>query len=1083
MISSVTAWEWDNRGNYNQGTRTMEVRNSLGFGSVVSEIKLNTPLDYKVAPGYTKVAEFDVINNEDYNEALRGIEFYDRKDSMKKIERDFDYKVKTIERVRVDDYRRVCNNIFSQVNQTMGVVCSDIKNGGHFENKTVWRDLDKSVLRQGEFTIGIFTDVKVNDKVEWIPTFFGIEINEWAIWTASLNVNISVFWDFDQGTGNELPDVTGLNPNATLVNMENSDWIAGVIGNALITDGVNEFINTTFAPLYTITDNYSISLWLSTSNVAGTGIAFGGSCPNADEIVLQNNAAGGASWRFRTVDGSTTNNYDITATLSTGSFRNVVVVSDKGTDALRIYVDGVSTDNYTDGQLATINMSSCPWFIGASDNSGSASSHLDGSYDLFGVWDRVLTQGEVTQLYNGGVGITFGTTAITLNSPVNNFNSSTPSIEFNCSVTTVGGVQINNLSLILDGVINETVTFGIPVNSSTQIFTKNISEGSHTWNCQTVDTINETVTGNTRNFDIDTISPIIDVETPSGILNFNIVNGNQTLNVTFIDTNLDMCWFDYNGTNITIDGCVSNIKNSTTFALEPNNFNMTLYANDTSGNENSSFVSWSYKILLNSQTFNPNTTEGNTESFEANITLLEGFSVNVALLVYNGTANVGSATVSGSNTILSINDVIIPAVEFNANLSFFWAILLSDSTTVNFTTQNQTVFALGIDNCSSFTNVILNLTNVDEKFQTILVNSTIETAINIFASDATTLVLNISGTFSTNPTAICLNNPLTNESNYLMNVIVKYTAEGHAIEYFNLVNFVLNLQTSNQNITLFDLNLSDSTEFQLTFTGSDFLPEENVLVFVERQYIAENVFKTVELPLTDSNGQTVLHLVRNDIIYNLRFIKDGITLGIFENIIAFCEDFSIGDCRLDLSAISNASAFEKYDKFVGISYTTPPTFDSNTNLVSFSFVSEDGTTKSVVMNVERRDIFGNQTVCTNTVVSTSGTLFCNIGANLTETTLFTVILVGTNELIFNTVVITDSSFGDIGYALWFILTLLLIIMASDSKNGIIMVTLFSYLGALSMGWFVGGAVGVGSSGVWVLIISAAALWRINRRRN
>ena len=76
--------------------------------------------------------------------------------------------------------------------------------------------------------------------------------------------------------------------------------------------------------------------------------------------------------------------------------------------------------------------------------------------------------------------------------------------------------------------------------------------------------------------------------------------------------------------------------------------------------------------------------------------------------------------------------------------------------------------------------------------------------------------------------------------------------------------------TAAQNITLFDLNLSDSTEFQLTFTGDDYLPLEDALIFIDRQYIAENTFKTVELPLTDSNGQTILHLVRNEVIYNIR---------------------------------------------------------------------------------------------------------------------------------------------------------------------------------------------------------------------
>ncbi len=708
-----------------------------------------------------------------------------------------------------------------------------------------------------------------------------------------------------------------------------------------------------------------------------------------------------------------------TTTLPTGVFVMVTYVWDDTTNNMSVYVNGTFDGSGT--MTSSLSDVTAQFQLGARQFGGGG-DFFDGVIDEVGIWDRKLTETEIQSLFGEGL------------------------------------------------------------SESTQTFNRTIN-GSTLWNFRACDSDGDCGFGiNNRTVISDITPPQITIEIPKGLLDFGAIGKSQILNVTFLDSNLDVCLFNYNGTNVTIDGCISGIKNSTSFIFQEDNFNLTVFANDTAGNANSSFTNWTYKVLLNSQTFNTNTTEGNTESFEANITLLNGLSVSVALLVYNGTATVGTATVQGNQTILSVNDVVIPGVAVDTNLSFFWAILLSDATAINFTVENQTVFALGIDNCSSFSNKIITFTNVNEEFQTLLPNSTIETAVNIFAEGGTVLVLNLSGSFVTNPTSICLNIPLTNESNYLMNVIVKYSAVGFAIEYFNIVDFVLNLDTSDQNITLFDLNLSDSTDFQLTFTGADFIAVENVLVFVERQFISENTFKTVELPQTDANGQTILHLVRNDIIYNFRFVKDGQILGVFENIIAFCDDFTIGRCVLDLSAINNESAFENYDEVTGITYTNAPTFDSSTNTVSFSFVSQDGATKTAIMRVERRDIFGNQSVCNNTIISSSGTLSCNIGLNLSDTTLFTIISVDGNDLVFNTVVIDNTSFGDIGYALWFILTLVLILMASDSKNGIILVTLISYLGALSMGWVLGGAIGVGSSGVWVLIITSAAIWQINKKR-
>lgn len=992
MISIVNAFEWDNRGNYNENTRTMKIRNGFGFGDVISEIKLNTPLNYEVALGYTKVAEIEIINNQEYPNALQKILFYDISNNMDEINRDFDYKVKDIKRIRVKDYKQICNNVFSVVNQTMEEVCFYVEDGGHFENTTVWNNLDKSSLKSGTLTIGIFTDVKINDKVEWIPTFFGIEIDEWASWTQSLSAGLQLYYNFNETSGTALPDVGTFNNNGTLFNMNDSNWVPGKIDNGLFFDGINDFVNTTFRENYAIGDNFTINFWYNTNNtVSGSKEYFG--VVSGDSSAIGVDYIAGLKARFRVRDNTgQTSIPTTTSNVNTGLWIMQTLVRNTATDIVQVYINGVSEANFTDVTLTNINFLDKAIYLGARNNDGIPVTNTSGSFDEMGIWNRSLTIAEVAQLFNNGEGLTFPSPLnVELISPDNNTFFINAEVPFTCTATN-HILLLQNVSFILDGVFNETTNLTVPVTNTTETFTKNLAIGSHNWTCEACDT------GGTCVF----------------------ASENRTLSVTIQEIN---------------------------------------------------------------QTFSANTTEGNTESFSASILLDESLSVSLAILVYNGTSFVGSSSSTGNDTTLDVSEVLIPPVEADVNLSFFWALLLSNGDTFNLTTQNQTVFALGIDNCSSFTNVILNFTNVDEELQTLLINSTIETAVNIFASDGTTLILNTSGSFAQNPAATCLNTPLTNQTNYLMNVIVKYTADGFAIEYFNIVDFVLTLQTVAQNITLFDLNLSDSTEFQLTFTGSDFLPEESVLVFVERQFIAENVFKTVELPLTDANGQTVLHLVRNNIIYNLRFIKDGITLGVFENIIAFCEDFTIGDCRLDLSAISNESAFREYDEFTGISYDSPPSFDSSTNLVSFSFVSDDGTAKIIVMTVERRDIFGNQTVCTNTVASTSGTLFCNIGANLTETTLFTIITVDGNDLVFNTVVIADSSFGDIGYALWFILTLMLLLMASDSKNAVVLVTLISYLGALSMGWFVGGAVGVGSSGVWILVISAAALWRINRRRN
>ncbi len=1095
FISLSSAIEWDNYGTYDKETKTMTINNGLTFGTDIAKIKLDTPLLNKVPRGYGKVAQFTITNYKDYDNALKILDFYDKSidnsvfDSKNKLMRDYDYKILSYEEVDVPNYERVQVG----VNPNSSIIYEWKVVGTRKETREKWTNIEIANFKENDIvTIGIFTDVQKLDVVEWIPNIMGVKIDEWAGWQESWNFNISGYYKFDEGVGTTSADATG-NGNGLTDDGTTPGWTSsGQILNAtdLETGSTEYWINAT---AYNVSGDLTINFWAKPESSVANQVVISKATGGSGQRAFRVNQDVGGNWKgssFRTSGGN--NDVVGTSPVDVGNWQMVTFIAN-GTGNY-IAVDGViENDNLNSDPRVTNN--DFNFYIGEDDSSPS----FDGLIDEVGIWNRGLTPTEISDIYdaqvngfeNGSFSTEFISINVTLNQPENDTKQNDTSVDFNFTISPAL-LNITNWTLTSwfnNGTLKlEEINTTIFTNETTTIIFNNtlFPDDIYIWNVQSCG--NFTIgslcdLSENRTFTIDTIAPEINITSPVGQIDYNFIGGNETLNVTFTDLDLDICWYDYNGTNVTIDGCITGIKNSTNFILEEDNFNITVYSNDSSGNENSSFIEWNYKVLEINQTFNVNTTEANTETFEANVILADGLSVAVAVLVYNGTSSVGSVSALGNGTMISVDDVVIPGVGADVNLSFFWALLLSDSTQINLSTQNQTVFSLGIDNCTTFNITILNFTNVDEELQTLLDNSTMEIAVNIFSSDEDILVLNLSDSFSTNPTTICLNIELTNDSNYLMNVIVKYSAESSAIEYFNIVDFVLNLQTVNQNITLFDLNLSDSTEFQLTFTGVDFLPVESVLVFVERQYISENVFKTVELPQTDANGQTVLHLVRNDIIYNLRFVKDGETLGTFENIIAFCQDFTIGDCIIDLSSISNESAFEQYGEFVGIIYDSPPSFDSGTNLVSFSFVSDDGTPKTVQMSVERRDIFGNQTVCTNAVISSSGTLFCNIGVNLTETVLFTIITVGDSDLVFNTVVIDETSFGDIGYAMWFFLTLILILMASDSKNAVVIVTLISFIGALSMGWFVGGAIGVGSSGIWVLVISTAALWQINRKRD
>ncbi len=188
-LGNLSAWEFDNAKDYDVETKEVTIKNAFGLGSDVAKIKLNTPQNVVVPRGYQKVAEFDLIHLKNDNGGLNLIEFYNTKTSMSKFEREFDFKVKGTEQIDVNDYETICNDVWNETSKNMSKSCINKIIGTHKEDKVVWNDYDfKSLVKEEKITIGIFTDVQKGDKVEWIPTFYGVEIEEWATWTESTPV-------------------------------------------------------------------------------------------------------------------------------------------------------------------------------------------------------------------------------------------------------------------------------------------------------------------------------------------------------------------------------------------------------------------------------------------------------------------------------------------------------------------------------------------------------------------------------------------------------------------------------------------------------------------------------------------------------------------------------------------------------------------------------------------------------------------------------------------------------------------------------------------------------------------------------
>ena len=405
-------------------------------------------------------------------------------------------------------------------------------------------------------------------------------------------------------------------------------------------------------------------------------------------------------------------------------------------------------------------------------------------------------------------------------------------------------------------------------------------------------------------------------------------------------------------------------------------FNATLISNYV----NSTLYLGHNSIIENSQIYNSLSQGNSPESFSINISYNPSFYSNLSgRLVYNGTEYNSSIINYPYDKILS-SSLITPHVSVNANISFYWNISLTNSSgSTNYyksNEYNQTIEPFSMDNCSSYTNRLFNFSLVDEKNQTTLTDGVnIQFYLTVYDSTKTNSISNLSFESNYSGTSICFNNNFTNTDNLSLDAQIRYTATGYEPEYYNIVNLVLNNQTIQRNITLYNILSAESTTFKVTLKDTSISPISNALIYVNRKYVSEGVFKTVEIPLTDSKGSVVVHLVNNDMPYQFIAIKDSVisTLEITPN----CQ---VTPCTIEMSELSETGGvLSQYYDYFADNIISSLTYNKATKNITYVFVDTTATANyfRLVVNKVHFNQSGTE-ICNLYAYAMAGTLVCDL---------------------------------------------------------------------------------------------------------
>ena len=194
------------------------------------------------------------------------------------------------------------------------------------------------------------------------------------------------------GSGTTWSDLVG-SDDGTLTNGPTYD---SANGGSIVFDGANDYVNATS---FVIPSQVTVSAWINPDSTSATR-----------QIVTSDDSTSGTrNWQFRTDAGgalraivfhtSSPSNVQAvtTATVSTGAWSMVTMKVD-GTN-IKVYINGVEDVSASFPYSILGNGSAGDLLVGAR-RSSSPSDHLDGKVALASIYNRGLTDAEITQNYN-----------------------------------------------------------------------------------------------------------------------------------------------------------------------------------------------------------------------------------------------------------------------------------------------------------------------------------------------------------------------------------------------------------------------------------------------------------------------------------------------------------------------------------------------------------------------------------------------------------------------------------------------------------------------------------------------------------
>jgi len=317
--------------------------------------------------------------------------------------------------------------------------------------------------------------------------------------------------------------------------------------------------------------------------------------------------------------------------------------------------------------------------------------------------------------------------------------------------------------------------------------------------------------------------------------------------------------------------------------------------------------------------------------------------------------------------------VIMPSTDTQITKNFYWNFTADtdniQSATNTITINPLTSLTISSGACPSGYNLVLYYVFKDEQNNT---NVTHNIDYNfIYGINNFTAIETYGTASSTNDLKVCMNDTINNLT--LSNGELRYSETNYNTNtYYMYYGFTIynNTQT---NYTIYNLLSSESTSFKLEVEDTTLNPYVNKYTRLLRWYPNFNEYRTVEMGLTDDNGDTVIHVEAEDTDYRVGVYElNGTLIKLANPNRMVC---LIDPCTYTLKV---DSAEDDFTSFLGV--TSNIAYNSTTSIWTYTFSDDSGLTPTMNMTVYRLTATAKTPVCSSTTTGVSGAITCNTSA-------------------------------------------------------------------------------------------------------